>query len=212
MILYTICWSHFLHLSSIINLVVSCFSLCSCDSRQFRFKVGTKRLLPRPLCECNEMWATSCVIFGVSWNQKGWPYGKLLFCYSNSSKQTKSPGQFECDIKFTNWNWMTVGKHTFIIVCIMKYEEAKTNYKLIYNWTSQNQDVQEPTAILTKPSTVLPTPTDSFRHSRAFFANWLEIKASPKIPSLELTYYVAPCLLGFPKNDQFLEDLELLEI
>ena len=207
MILYTICWSHFLHLSSIINLVVSCFPwwMWFTDAR---FKVGTKRLLPRPLCECNEMWATSFVIFGVSWNQKGWGHGKLLFCYSILRSKRNPQDSFEWH-KIYELKLNYSGK---TYVYIMKYEEAKANYKLIYNWTSQDQDVQEPTAILTKPSTVLPTPTDSFRHSRAFFANWLDNKGFPQNTIIGTNILrVAPCLLGFPQNDQFLEDWSFLK-
>lgn len=33
------------------------------------------------------------------------------------------------------------------------------------------KDLEEATAILTKPSKVLPTPTDNFRRVGAFFAN-----------------------------------------
>lgn len=55
------------------------------------------------------------------------------------------------------------------------------------------KDLEEATAILTKPSKVLPTPTDNFRRVGAFFANWLEIKASPRYHPWNLfSTFVAP--------------------
>ena len=116
---FSFAWMNILNIS-ISNVLMESYTIVSCsfllrfprisnpDLWESRFKVGTKRLLPRPLCACSEMWATSCVIFGVSWKQKTGSFFEVSWEVAMRSEANYSPGQFEWH-KITNRNWMTVG-------------------------------------------------------------------------------------------------------
>ena len=118
--LNTICWSHFLHLSSIINVVVSCFPCVPVIHGN-----SGSRLVQRDCCQDHCANATKCgqlrAWFLAFLGRKKAGHGKLSYSISRSKRNPQDSFEWH---KIYELKLNDSGK---TYVYIMKYGEAKTN-------------------------------------------------------------------------------------